>query len=277
MLGETGQPGSKQGLLGQAGARPGLLSQAWATLTRHGPAALLLATLVALWEFACRWFAIPHFVLPRPSQVAVALWQWREPLVLEHLPVTAAETLLGLGISIILGVALATAMHLSPTAGRAVYPLIVASQTIPIIALSPIFLFWFGYSMAQKVAVVVLVAFFPIAVAARDGLRAADPDLLDWMKASGASRWRVFRMAEAPAALPSFFSGLKVGASVSVIGAVLGEWLGGQSGLGVFGRRAASNLKSPELLASVVLLALLGIGLFLAATLVERVALRYKK
>lgn len=248
-----------------------------AMLVRWGPPGALLLTLVLLWEAGCRLFAVPTFILPRPTQVAAALWQWRAPLLLEHLPVTLTETLLGLAISIVLGALLAMAMHISPTANRTIYPLIVASQTIPIIALSPIFLFWFGYSLAQKVAVVVLVTFFPIAVAARDGLRAADPELLEWLRAAGASRWRIFRMAEMPAALPSFCSGLKVGASVSVIGAVLGEWLGGQSGLGVFGRRAASSLKSPELLASVVLLALLGIALFLAAALVERLATAHKR
>lgn len=239
-------------------------------LKQRIPAAALLAGLLLAWEAACRLLAIPTFILPAPSRVASALWEWRAALLLEHLPVTLLEVLLGLGISVVLGVAAAVLMHLSPLAERSLYPLLVASQTIPVIAISPVFLFWFGYSLAQKVAVVVLIAFFPVAVNSFDGLRAADPELLAWMRAAGASRWRILRMAEAPAARPAFFTGLKVAATVAVIGAVIGEWLGGQKGLGVFGRRAASNLKSPELFASVLLLALLGILLFLLAAWAER-------
>ncbi|HWI63683.1 MAG TPA: ABC transporter permease [Symbiobacteriaceae bacterium] len=239
--------------------------------------AVLAAALLLIWEAACRWLSVPAFILPAPSRVAAALWQWREPLLLQHLPVTFQEAFVGLVISVVLGALFALAMHLSPPVSRALYPLIVASQTIPIIALSPVFLFWFGYSLSQKVAVVVLVAFFPVAMATRDGLRSADPELLGWLKAAGASRWRMLAMAEVPAALPTFFSGLKMAASVSVIGAVLGEWLGGEAGLAIYGRRAASNLKSPELFASVVLLAALGIALFGMAALLERLTLRRRQ
>ncbi len=245
-------------------------------LKRHGPPALLLLAGLLLWELACRQLDIPVYVLPAPSRIAVALWEWRESLLLEHLPVTLAEVLTGLGISVAMGVAMAVAMHLSPPVYRALYPLIVSSQTIPIIAISPVFLFWFGYSFSQKVAVVVLITFFSVAVNTVDGLRSADAELLAWMRASGASRWQVLRMVEVPSALPAFFTGLKISASVSVIGAVIGEWLGGQAGLGVFGRRAASSLKSPELFASVVLLALLGILLFLAAAWLERRFTRFR-
>lgn len=225
------------------------------------PAALLLG-LLAFWEVACREFGVPTYILPAPSQALAALWQWRGPLLSDHLPTTALEVLLGLCLSILLGVAIAALMHLSAPLRRALYPLIVASQTIPVVAISPVFLFWFGYSLTQKVAVVVLVTFFPIAVNTFAGLQSADPDLLAWMTAAGASRRRILIMVEIPAALPSFFAGLKVAAGVSVIGAVIGEWLGGQTGLGVFGRRAASTLKSPELFASVLLLALLGVALY---------------
>lgn len=245
-------------------------------LKRFGPAGALLMGLLLLWEAACRLLSIPPFILPAPTRIAAALWEWRQPLLLEHLPVTLLEVMLGLALSVALGAATAVAMHLSPLANRAFYPIIVASQTIPVIAISPVFLFWFGYSLAQKVAVVVLISYFPVAVNTFDGLRSADPELLAWMRAAGASRWRILRMAEAPSSLPAFFTGLKVAATVSVIGAVIGEWLGGQEGLGVFGRRAASNLKSPELFASVLLLALLGIALFLLAAWAERICTRHR-
>jgi putative hydroxymethylpyrimidine transport system permease protein len=246
-------------------------------LKQYGPPTAVFVAHIAAWELACRTLGVPAYIVPAPSRVAVALWQWRVPLFTQHLPVTLKEALAGLLISIVLGIALAVVMHASPLVDRALYPLIVASQTIPTIAISPVFLFWFGYSVAQKVAVVVLISFFSVAVATRDGLRAADPDLLAWMQAAGASRWKRLTMAEIPAALPAFFSGLKIAASVSVIGAVLGEWLGGSEGLGVFGRRAANNLKSADLFASVTLLALLGVLLFLLAALLERLALRHRR
>lgn len=239
-------------------------------LRRYGASLLLLLTLGLLWEGACRLLAVPTYILPAPSRALLALWQWRGPLLTEHLPITAAEVLIGLALSLLLGLACALAMHLSPIVSRALYPLLVASQTIPVIAISPVFLFWFGYSLTQKVAVVVLITFFPIAVNTYDGLRSADSELLGWMSAAGATRWRTLRMVEIPSALPAFFTGLKVAATVSVIGAVIGEWLGGQAGLGVFGRRAAAGLKSPELFASVFLLALLGIALFALTAWVER-------
>lgn len=245
-------------------------------LKRYGPAAGLLAALVLLWEMACRGLGVPNFILPPPSRVLAALWTWREPLLREHLPVTLTEAVVGLLVSIVLGVSLAAVMRRWPLADRAVYPLLIASQTIPVIAISPVFLFWFGYSLTQRVAVVVLITFFPVAVATADGLRSADRDLLEWLRAAGASRWRVLWMAEVPAALPGFFTGCKMAAVFSVVGAVIGEWLGGQAGLGVYGRRAANNLKSPELFASVLLLSLLGIALFLTVTWLERRVLRYR-
>jgi len=239
-------------------------------LRRYGPSLLLLLALALFWEGAARLLSIPTYILPAPSRALQALWQWRGPLLTEHLPTTALEILIGLAVSLLLGLACALAMHLSPVISRALYPLLVASQTIPVVAISPVFLFWFGYSLTQKVAVVVLITFFPIAVNTFDGLRSADSELLHWMKASGASRWRILRLVEVPSALPAFFTGLKVAATVSVIGAVIGEWLGGEAGLGVFGRRAAAGLKSPELFASVFLLALLGIALFALTAWGER-------
>lgn len=239
-------------------------------LRRHGSLIGLFTGFILVWELLCRLGGIPAFILPAPSQIALAFWTWREALLLEHLPITLAETLVGLIISIVLGGAMAAAMHLSPVVNRVVYPVIVASQTIPVIALSPLFLFWFGYSFTQKVAVVVLITFFPVAVNTADGLRSADGDLLAWMHASGADRWRILRMVEAPSALPHFFTGLKQAATISVIGAVIGEWLGGQAGLGIFGRRASSSLKTPELFASVIILAIMGVLLFILVAWGER-------
>lgn len=239
-------------------------------MRRSAAPALLLLALLLGWEGAAHWFRVPRFILPAPSDIAAALWQYRRELGLVHLPVTLAESVVGLALSVALGVAIAVAMLASRTVERALYPLVVASQTIPIVAISPVFLLWFGYSLTQKVAVVVLISFFPVAVSTFDGLRAADPELLDLLRTMGASRRDVFRKVQLPAALPQFFSGTRVAATVSVVGATIGEWLGGSAGLGYFGRRMASTLRSPPLFASVVLLSLLGVVLFLAISWLER-------
>lgn len=235
--------------------------------------ALLMLGLLAAWEVACRLFRVPAFILPPPSAVAAALWEMREPLFRVHLPVTALEVAVGFVASAVVGVALTAAMRLSPHLARALYPLVVASQTIPVIATSPVFLLWFGYTLTQKVAVTVLISFFTVTVNTYDGLRSADPDLVDLLRAAGATRWQIFTRAEVPSALPLFFSGLKVAAAVSVIGATIGEWLGGEAGLGVFGRRMVSTLRAAPLFASVFLLSLLGIGFFLLIAWVERRAI----
>lgn len=235
-----------------------------------GPPAALLLALTTAWELLVRGRAVPDFILPAPTQVAVAFVDHGRAMLLVHLPVTALEVLLGFLLALAAGVAVAVAMHLSPPVQRALYPLVVASQTIPIIAFSPVFLLWFGYSLAQKVAVTVLITFFALAVNVYDGLRSADPNLVDLFRSAGASRWQVFRQVEAPAALPLFFSGARVAAAVSVVGATIGEWLGGSAGLGYFGRRMAANIQAPALFASVILLSLLGIGLFLLVVWLER-------
>jgi putative hydroxymethylpyrimidine transport system permease protein len=232
--------------------------------------------LFAVWELYTQIAAVPKYILPAPSMVVQALWDYREQLFLVHLPTTLLETLLGFGLSVALGVGIGVAMHLWRPVEKAIYPLVVASQTIPVIAISPVFLWWFGYSLSQKIAVVVLFSFFPVAVGVIDGLRSADPDLLDLLRSMGASRSRILRMVEIPAALPHFFAGTKVAAAVAVIGATIGEWLGGETGLGIFGRRMTSSLKTPALFASVVLLSLLGIALFLAVRWLERRCLRWR-
>jgi len=231
-------------------------------------ASLLL--LVAGWETVCRVLAIPPFILPPPSKVAYALWEQRDLLFGLHLWATWREVWIGLGLSILFGVLLAVLMLMSRPVERLVYPYIVISQTIPIIALSPVFILWFGYDMSGKIAVTILFTFFPIVVSTYDGLRSADQEMIDLLRTMGASRWQIFSKLQLPASMPSFFSGLKVAATYSVAGATIGEWLGASEGLGYFGRRASGNFQAPALFASVVLLSALGLLLFWMAGAAER-------
>jgi putative hydroxymethylpyrimidine transport system permease protein len=230
-----------------------------------------------VWEAACRLFPIPAFILPPPTAVFRSLWELRDLLLGLHLWATLKEVVIGLAVSILFGVALAMAMSFSRPVERIVYPYIVISQTIPIIALSPVFILWFGYDLSGKIAVTILFTFFPIVVSSFDGLRAADPDLVNLLRTMGANRWQIFTKLKLPASLPHFFSGLKVAATYSVAGATIGEWLGASEGLGYFGRRASGNFQAPALFASVMLLSLMGVMLFWLAGQVEKRLIRPSK
>ncbi|UFJ42322.1 ABC transporter permease [Brevibacillus humidisoli] len=232
--------------------------------------AISVSILVLGWEAICRLLAIPPFILPPPSAVALTLWELRDLLFGHHLWTTLREVMLGLTASILFGMTLALAMNFWRPVERIVYPYIVISQTIPIIALSPIFILWFGYSLSGKIAITVLFTFFPIVVGAYDGLRTADREMIDLLRTMGANRWQIFYKLQIPSALPSFFSGLKVAATYSVAGATIGEWLGASEGLGYFGRRASGNFQAPALFASVLLLSAIGILLFRLTASVER-------
>lgn len=231
---------------------------------------LSMLLLLLIWEGVCRLFAIPPFILPPPTLVLLSLWDLRQQLFGIHLWVTLREVSVGLIIAIFFGAGLSIAMTCSRVVERLVYPYIVISQTIPIIALSPIFILWFGYDLSGKIAVTLLFTFFPIVVSMYDGLRSADPEMVNLLRTMGATRKQIFCKLQIPASLPHFFSGLKVAATYSVAGATIGEWLGSSAGLGYFGRRASGNFQAPALFASVVLLSLMGILLFWIVTLVEK-------
>jgi len=234
---------------------------------------LLLFTLIA-WETTVRAGWIPAFILPAPSSIWWALADKRQLLLRVHLPATLGEVLLGFILSVVLGALLGTAMHLSRMIEKALYPFIIISQTIPLIALSPVFIFWFGYSLWGKVAVVFLTAFFPIVVGTYDGLRKASDGYRELLLTMGAGRMQLLVKIQIPLALPSFFSGLKLSMVYSVIGATIGEWLGGSKGLGYYSRRMAGNLQSDDMFAAVFLLSVLGLVLFMMLVLIETIILK---
>ena len=232
--------------------------------------ALLLAAFVAAWQWVASLASVDDLTLASPAEVWQALREDRD-LLLDNAWVTLTEVLLGLAISIVAGVAFALAMHLSRTLREAAYPLLVASQAIPIVVLAPIFVLAFDYGIGPKLAIVALICFFPITVNVLDGLRSVEPEHLKLMRSFGASRLRTLRSVELPTALPSFFSGLRVAATVSVIGAVFGEWAGAEEGLGRLVLLGNNQLQTPRVYAGVVLLTLMAVALFALATLAERV------
>ena len=231
--------------------------------------ALLLAAVVAAWQWVASLESVDDLTLASPSEVWRAFGDDRV-LLLDNAWVTLTEVLLGLGIALVVGVAFALAMHLNRTLQEAAYPLLVASQAVPIVVLAPIFVLLFDYGIGPKLAIVALICFFPITVNVLDGLRSVEPEQLKLMRSLGASRARTLRSVELPAALPSFFSGLRVAATVSVIGAVFGEWAGADKGLGRLVLLGNNQLQTPRVYAGIVVLTLMAVALFALATLAER-------
>lgn len=231
---------------------------------------------LAVWEAVVRLFAVPKWLLPAPTDIALAIVGGAEPLA-RHGWVTLAEVLVGFALAFALGIGLAVAIAKVPTVERALYPYIVASQTIPIIAIAPLLLVWFGYGLWPKAIVVVLISFFPIVVNTVDGFRSVDPELRSLLLTMGATPSQVFRKIELPTALPYLLSGTKVAIAVSVIGAVVGEWVGAQAGLGYYMVRSAAQFQTDRVFAAIVVLSAIGVGLFAVVALIERLALRYRR
>jgi ABC-type nitrate/sulfonate/bicarbonate transport system permease component len=193
--------------------------------------------------------------------VAVAFWDTRD-LLWMHARTTVAETALGVVLGALLGVALAVAIASSAPVRRVLEPLLVASQTVPLIVLAPLLVYWFGFGMTPKVIVVVLIVFFPVAVSTTSGLVGAEREQVDLVRSFGAGRLQVLRLVLVPTALPSFFAGLRISAAYSVAGATLGELIGGRSGLGIYIARSQRAFRYDQILAGVVIVAALSATLF---------------
>jgi putative hydroxymethylpyrimidine transport system permease protein len=244
-------------------------------MRRWVPPIIILAALLGLWQLAASLDVVANalniepFLVPSPSEIGQSLWADRS-LLLDNGWVTLQEVLAGFALSVAAGVAFAVVLHLSPTLRRAFYPLLVASQTVPIVVVAPILVVWLGFGIGPKLAIIALICFFPITVNTLDGLRSVDPDLLKMMRTLDASRWQTFRRVEGPTSLPYFFSGAKIAVAVAVIGAVFGEWAGSSSGLGHLIQQASAQLQTARTFAAVVVLSALAIVLFGLLAVIER-------
>jgi len=236
---------------------------------------LVLVLLLGAWELAARWeviadaLGIEPFLVPAPSDVGDSLWSDRQ-LLLDNAWVTVQEVLAGFAIAAVAGFGFALVLHLSDTMRRALYPLLVASQTVPVIAIAPILVVWLGFGIGPKLAIIALVCFFPITVNALDGLRSVDPELPRMMRTLDASRGQILRRVEIPSALPFLLSGAKIAAVVSVIGAVFGEWSGADEGLGHLILVAQGQVQTARVFAAVFVLSALALVLFGGLALIER-------
>lgn len=236
------------------------------------PAIALLALLVAGWELWVRVNNTPSYVMPAPSAIWEAFLEIRGTMP-GHIRTTVMEAVLGLLASVVLGVTLAVGIAAVPMVRRAVFPILVISQTIPMIVLAPLFILWFGFGLMPKVYVVALVCFFPIVVSTVDGLTTGvDREMLSLVRSMGASKAQVMRVVRIPAALPSFFAGMKIASAYAVIGAVVGEWISASSGLGVVITRSQQSYRLDRIFVAVVFIAMLSIALFTIVQVMARLA-----
>jgi NitT/TauT family transport system permease protein/putative hydroxymethylpyrimidine transport system permease protein len=237
--------------------------------------ALTLAALVGLWQIAAASGALADllnlepFLAPSPAEIATQLWESRS-LLAENAWVTLKEILLGFLIGLAAGLAFAVLIRLSETLRRAFYPLLVASQAVPILVIAPILIVWFGFGIGPKLVVVALICFFPITVNAADGLRSVDPEAIKMMRTLDGSRSQILRRLEAPTALPHVFTGARIAVTFAPIAAIFGEWVGAESGLGVLIREDSAHLETARLFASTAVLTAIALALFGLVALAER-------
>lgn len=239
------------------------VSQAIAAWTQRESVRWLLSLtfFFTLW-YAIIWvFRFPEYILPAPATVASVLWK-DAAVLFAHAKMTIFETVVGFALALLIGIAVALVMHTSRFLRYLTYPHLVLLQAIPLIAVAPILLVWFGFGPLAKILVVAFVCFFPIAVNAFEGFRSVDPAYRELLDTFGATRWARYQHLYIPASVPGILSGAKIAATYSVLGAVIGEWLGGSMGIGVYMTRAQRSFRNDRLFAAIVIVMVLSLGLF---------------
>ncbi|BCZ45398.1 ABC transporter permease [Clostridium gelidum] len=245
-------------------------------MKKNLPSIILMIVLLGLWQIIAM-IINAHYILPSPTQILVKLWELREPLFTVHLPATMGVTGLGLIISIIFGLGLAVLMDMNEKIENALYPIIIASQTIPTTAIAPLFVLWFGYSIWSKVLVTILITFFPITITVYDGFKSTKREMEELLITYGASKKDIFIKLKIPTSLPYFFSAIKMAIPLSIIGAAIAEWLGAQSGLGYFSKRMMSQLDGAGVFAPIVLLSAAAMIVVAIVNIIEKKVITWRK
>ncbi len=235
-----------------------------------------VVALLAVWQGACSLGLVPNFMLPSPVQVVSALVA-DFPLLLSHMWTTLSEAALGLVIGVAVGFVFAVLMDKFETFYLAFDPLLTVSQTVPTVAIAPLLVLWFGYGLMPKVLLVVLTTFFPVTVALASGFRSVDPDQVDLLRTMNATEWQIFRYAKLPAAMEQFFSGLRISATYAIVGAVISEWLGGFTGLGVYMTRVRKSFAYDRMFAVIIITSALSLALMKGVDILERICMPWKK
>lgn len=243
------------------------------TYQKMVPASFILGLLV-IWEGVVRLFSIPLYVLPSPLQVLQTLFK-EFPALAAHGQVTVMEALIGISISLVLALVLGILMDCFPLIRQGFYPILVVTQTVPMIVLAPIFIIYMGFGIAPKILTVVLMCFFPVAVSFSDGLSQVDEEYVHLVRSYGAGKWKSYRLVKIPAAIPSLLSGLKVAATYSISGAVVGEWIGSQKGLGYYLLRVKNGYMLDKVFACVLVIIFLSLCMNGVIRLYQHFALPY--
>lgn len=245
-------------------------------MKKNLPSIILILCLLVLWQLIAM-IIDAHYILPSPIQILVRLYELREPLFTVHLPATMGVTLLGLVISVVLGISLAVVMDVNEKIQNALYPIIIASQTIPTTAIAPLFVLWFGYEIWSKVLVTILITFFPITITVYDGFKSTKREMEELLITYGACKKDIFLKLKIPSAMPYFFSSIKMAIPLSIIGAAIAEWLGAQSGLGYFSKRMMTQLDGAGVFAPIVLLSVVAMILVYIVTILENRLIKWRK
>ena len=235
---------------------------------------IFMFTLVLIWELIVRVFDLPMYILPAPSAVIKTLIA-ELPVLYSHVGITVLEALLGISISLVLALILGIIMDCFPVVRHAIYPLLVVTQTVPMIVLAPLFIIYMGFGIAPKILTVVLMCFFPIAVSFSDGLAQVDEEYVHLVRSYGASKLMTYRLVKIPAAIPSLLSGLKVAATYSISGAVVGEWIGAQKGLGYYLLRVKNGYMLDKVFACVIVIICLSLCMNGLIRLYQMLAMPY--
>jgi len=234
-----------------------------------------ILVILAVWELVCHGLRIPDFILPPPSRIiAVAVFQAKT--ILPHAATTALEVLIGILISLMVAVPLSIVMFAHPSVEKTIAPFLVASQAVPVFAVAPLLVIWLGYGIASKVLMAAVIIFFPITVNLLEGFKSCHQEFRVLFQLMGAGFWKTMRLLYWPWALPHFFSGLKVGVSVATIGAVIGEWVGAQQGLGYLMIQANARLNVDLVFAAIVWLSIMGLSLWIFVGYLERKIITWK-
>jgi ABC-type nitrate/sulfonate/bicarbonate transport system permease component len=233
------------------------------------PVVIFFLLTLVIWEFIVQLLNVESWILPAPTAIFDEILKTRS-LLLEHSLRTLYESIFGLTVSAASGILVGTIIFNFNILERTLYPLMVISQTVPIVVLIPLLVIWFGFGLMPKILIVILACFFPVAVNTVDGLNTADKDKINLLKAMGASRWQIFTKVRVPTALPMIFSGLRISATYSVMAAVVAEWMGSDIGLGVFIVRSSNSYLTARVFAGIVLVSFFSIILFQSISLLER-------
>ncbi|MBE6950481.1 MAG: ABC transporter permease [Ruminococcaceae bacterium] len=244
-------------------------------LKRNVPSILAVAVLLTVWQTVCGLGWVPGYMLPSPLEVAQAFLA-ELPLLWENSLITLQEAFIGLLLGVAFGFLVAVLMDAFELLYKAFYPLLIITQTVPTVAIAPLLVLWFGYEMTPKIILIVISTFFPVTVGLLDGFRSADKDAIGLLRSMGANRFQIFRHIKFPSALPQLFSGLRIAAAYSVVGAVISEWLGGFGGLGVYMTRVKKAFAFDKMFAVIFLISGISLGLMALVEFAEKKCMPYR-